>query len=77
MRRQRLAVLIAIVLSAAAQATALAASDGGNDTDLRLVDAKVVEVNASHISVVARSGVEHVIATDDSPRKAARPVAIA
>jgi ribulose-5-phosphate 4-epimerase/fuculose-1-phosphate aldolase len=29
-----------------------------------MVDAKVVEVNSRHISVVARSGVEHVIATD-------------
>lgn len=66
MRKRSLAVLIAILLSAAAQATALAASDDEKDTDVRLVDAKVVEVNDRHISVVARTGVEHVIATDYS-----------
>jgi hypothetical protein len=66
MRRRSLAVLVAILLSAAAQATALAASNDEKDTDVRFVDAKVVEVNDRHISVVARSGVEHVIATDDA-----------
>jgi hypothetical protein len=52
-------------LALAAYAPALAASDGEKqDTDVRKVDAKVVEVNQRHISVVARDGVEHVIATD-------------
>jgi hypothetical protein len=64
MRRRSLASLIAFVLTLAAYAPALAASDGEQDTDTRMVDAKVVEVNESHISVVARTGVEHVIATD-------------
>jgi len=31
-----------------------------------MVDAKVVEVNERHNSVVARTGVEHVIATDSA-----------
>ena len=65
MRRRSLAGLIAVMLTLAAYAPALAASDGAQpDTDVRKVDAKVVEVNDRHISIVARTGVEHVIATD-------------
>ncbi|HEX7955949.1 MAG TPA: hypothetical protein VF508_03350, partial [Pyrinomonadaceae bacterium] len=64
MRRRSLASLFAILLALAACAPALAAAEGEDDTDVRMVDAKVVEVNARHISVVARTGVEHVIATD-------------
>ena len=66
MRRRSLALLIAVLLSAAAHAPALAAAQTEEDTDLRLVDAKVVEVNERHISVIARTGVEHVIATDSA-----------
>ena len=65
MRRRNLASLFAVLLALAAYSPALAASDGEQqDTDVRKVDAKVVEVNERHISVVARTGVEHVIATD-------------
>ena len=66
MRRRSLAFLIAVLLSAAAHAPALAAAQGEEDTNVRLVDAKVVEVNDRHISVIARTGVEHVIATDSA-----------
>ncbi|MBA3242365.1 MAG: hypothetical protein H0T60_14135 [Acidobacteria bacterium] len=45
-------------------ATALAVVD--EDTDTRFIDAKVVEVNEHHISVIARTGVEHVIAVENS-----------
>ncbi len=62
--RRSLASLFAVLLTLAASAPALAASDDEKDTDLRMVDAKVVEVNERHISVIAHSGVEHVIATD-------------
>ena len=64
MRRRSLASLIAVMLTLAAYAPALAASDGEKDSDTLMVDAKVVEVNDRHISIVARTGVEHVIATD-------------
>ena len=66
MRRRSLASLFAVLLALAAYSPALAASDGEQpqDTDVRKVDAKVVEVNERHISIVARTGVEHVIATD-------------
>ena len=64
MRTRSLACLIAVALSAVAYVSALAASIGEDDTDVLLIDAKVVEVNDQHISVIARTGVEHVIATD-------------
>ena len=46
--------------------TAIQAAIGGNDedTETRFVQAKVVEVAEAHISVIARTGVEHVIAVD-------------
>jgi len=64
MRRRSLATMFALLLTIAASAPALAASDGEVESDLRMVDAKVVEVNDRHVSVIARTGVEHVIATD-------------
>lgn len=64
MKRRSLASLIAVMLTLAACAPVFAASGGEQDTDVRMVDAKVVEVNDRHISVVAQTGVEHVIATD-------------
>ena len=64
MCRRSLASLFAVILALAAYAPALAAADGAEDTDVLMVDAKVVETGARHISVIARTGVEHVIATD-------------
>jgi hypothetical protein len=66
MRRKSLACVIAVLISAVVYAPALAASDPTEDTDARMIDAKVVELNDKHISVIARTGVEHVIATDAS-----------
>jgi multidrug resistance efflux pump len=66
MRRKSLLGLMAIVLTALLAAPALAAGTDGDDTDTRMVDAKVVEVTPDHISVIARTGVEHVIAADDA-----------
>lgn len=63
MKKRSLAIVMSILVSMAAY-TAAAAAPNDDDTDARMVDAKVVEVNDSHISVVARTGVEHVIATD-------------
>jgi hypothetical protein len=64
MKRLSLAFMLSILVSLAAHTAALAATAKGDDTDAQMVDAKVVEVNDTHISVVARTGVEHVIATD-------------
>ena len=66
MRRKSLAILVAIVLTTLLAAPALAAGTDGEDTDTRLVAAKVVEVTDARISVIARTGVEHVIAADDA-----------
>jgi hypothetical protein len=63
MKRLSLAFMLSILVLPAAHSAATA-TPKDEDTDARMVDAKVVEVNDSHISVVARTGVEHVIATD-------------
>ena len=49
--------------------SALAAEAGVNDTDSRFVDAKVVEVTDARISVIAQTGVEHVIAINGNDTK--------
>ena len=56
-----LAVMLLMFFSSAVQA---ATGDEGEDTETRFVQAKIVEVAESHISVMARTGVEHVIAVD-------------
>jgi hypothetical protein len=67
MGRRHLAILTAALLLFVIPATAFASDDG--DTDTRMVDAKVVEVTEHRISVIARTGVEHVIAINDSGTK--------
>jgi hypothetical protein len=66
MKRRSLATLFAVLLLTVFSTAALAARADEEDTDTRLVDAKVVEVNERHISVIARTGVEHVIAINNS-----------
>ena len=68
MGRRHLAIVTAALLWFVIPATALA-SDNDGDTDTRMVDAKVVEVTERRISVIARTGVEHVIAIDDTGTK--------
>lgn len=71
MRQRHIVSLLAALLLAFFSSSALAASDPdtNKDTDTRLVNARVVEVNDAHISVVARTGVEHVIAVDRADTK--------
>jgi hypothetical protein len=61
-----LAVLLLMLFSIAIQA---AVGDEAEDTDARITGAKVVEVGEARISVMARSGVEHVIAVDRAGTK--------
>ena len=68
-RRQNLAAILAVALLMGLSSAALAAGSDDKDTDTRLVSAKVVEVTDAHISVIARTGVEHVIAVDDAGTK--------
>ena len=69
MKRKTLAAILAALLLLVF-ASAVAGKNGKDeDTDLRIIGAKVVEVADSHISVMARSGVEHVIAIDNNGTK--------
>ena len=69
MRRPNIATLFAAILLAVFSSSTLAASSTDEDTDTRFIDAKVTEVNDRHISVMARTGVEHVIAIDSTDTK--------
>ncbi|MBC7911132.1 MAG: hypothetical protein H7Y30_11560 [Pyrinomonadaceae bacterium] len=65
---QLLAGAFLVVLMAAFSASAQAVSNSpavDEDTETRLVDAKVAEVTDGRISIFARSGVEHVIAINN------------
>lgn len=65
MRRKHLAALFMsmIVMFVGVNAQAAASGDE-SDTDTRLVNARVTEITDARISVVAQTGVEHVIAID-------------
>lgn len=70
MRQKRLAsFLAAMLLMFFSNAISAAIGDTDEDTDTRFVQAEVVEVAESHISVMARTGVEHVIAVDRAGTK--------
>ena len=68
MRQRYLLVMFAALILALFPVAAWA-GDQTEDTDLRLIDAKVMEVTDARISVIARSGVEHVIAIDRTDTK--------
>ena len=61
MKRRLVSFGSIILLTLFAVATTAASSA---DTDLRLVDAEVVEATEMRLSVIAQTGVEHVIAID-------------
>lgn len=70
MKRNRLfALLMMIAVFIFAAGMTPAADTNDEDTDTRIVEAEVVEITATRISVIARSGVEHVIALDDTHTK--------
>ena len=67
--KRKILVVIFSVLLLMLFVTQVVGRSGGDDTDTLIVEAKVVEVADSHISVMARSGVEHVIAVDRAGTK--------
>lgn len=69
MKRKAIALILALMLLLLFASAVAGSNSKDEDTDLRLVGAKVVEVAEAHISVMARSGVEHVIAVDGSGTK--------
>jgi hypothetical protein len=56
------AFVILFLTAISASAQAVADNQTNEDTETTLIDAKVVEVTETRISVFARDGVEHVIA---------------
>ena len=69
MKRNLVSLLAVLLLTIFSNAIQAAVSDEGGDTDVRITGAKVVEVAEAHISVMARTGVEHVIAVDRAGTK--------
>jgi hypothetical protein len=71
MRKRDLVTILAAGLLIFFSTATWAATDGDRDedTDTRLVNAKVVEVSEARISVIAQTGVEHVIAIDRADTK--------
>ena len=68
MKRKALVILLALLLMLFS-AVQIAGANGNEDTDTHIVGAKVVEVAEAHISVMARTGVEHVIAVNGTATK--------
>ncbi|MGH9942279.1 MAG: hypothetical protein ACRD9R_07975 [Pyrinomonadaceae bacterium] len=62
MKRSKLQNIIGIMIMLALSSTWTIAKPLGDDTENKLVDARVVEIAERHISVIAQTGVEHVIA---------------
>lgn len=71
MRRKNLAAFLAGLIIMLVSINAQAAFSG-DDTDTLLVDAEVVEITDARVSVIARSGVEHVIAIDGEKTRVTR-----
>jgi hypothetical protein len=75
MRQRYLVTVLALALLALFSSAATVAraavniEDANEDTDTRMIDARVVEVTDTRISVIARTGVEHVIAIDRTDTK--------
>ena len=66
MERKNLAAILTGFLVVLFSINAQAASSGRveEDTDTRFVNARVVEITEERLSVIAQTGVEHVIAVD-------------
>jgi len=71
MNRRHLAGMLAVLLLTLFSNAALAATGDNemDDSETLFINAKVVEVAEWHISVIARSGIEHVIAIDNADTK--------
>lgn len=69
MKQKHLAVGLVVLMLVFVTSAPAAVDDENSDTDTRIINARVVELAESHISVVARSGVEHVISVDAAGTK--------
>jgi hypothetical protein len=64
MKQFRLAVLVLVVATFSSNVTFAAMRPDGDETESKFSNARVIEVTDSHISVIANTGVEHVVAVD-------------
>lgn len=69
MKRNRFYAALMMVALFVFAADMVSAKINDEDTDTRIIEAEVVEITGTRISVMARSGVEHVIALDDTNTK--------
>jgi LEA14-like dessication related protein len=71
MRHRHLVIIPAAMLLMLFSTAAFAFAGLGDtdDTDIKMVDAKVTEVTDARISVIAQTGVEHVIAVNRTDTK--------
>ncbi len=74
MRRQHLAAFFMSMMLMLVSINAKAALNGDDnkDTDTRLLNARVVEITDAHVSVIAQTGVEHVIGIDPEKTRVTR-----
>lgn len=61
-----------VVMLFSVNARAAFSGNDSEDTDTRLVNARVVEITDAHVSVMAQTGVEHVIAIDAEKTRVTR-----
>ncbi|HVF87745.1 MAG TPA: hypothetical protein VM866_09150 [Pyrinomonadaceae bacterium] len=67
--RQTITVFLFTIVMTMFANKGMAAINNDPDTDTRIVEARVVEATDTRISVVAQTGVEHVIAVDGAGTK--------
>jgi hypothetical protein len=74
MKRQNLVAIFVgmILMLVSINAKAAFYGDDNKDTDTRLVNARVVEITDAHVSVIAQTGVEHVIGIDPEKTRVTR-----
>lgn len=74
MRRKHLAAFFIsmIVMFFSINAQAQRSGNEEKDTDTRFVNAKVMEITDARVSVIAQTGVEHVIAIDGEKTRVTR-----
>ncbi|MDQ3256492.1 MAG: hypothetical protein M3R15_21825 [Acidobacteriota bacterium] len=69
MLKQKSSIYLLTILLAAFSTSGAAAPHSDDDSDMRMVNVEVLEVSDTRISVIAQSGVEHVLAVDSANTK--------
>ncbi len=69
MLKQKSSIYLLTILLAAFSTSGAAAPHSDDDSDMRMVNVEVLEVSDTRISVIAQSGIEHVLAVDSANTK--------